>query len=52
MDTQTDERGFKKYAFEMDHNINTKFHEIWFSHSKVDREYTQHRQHGDCTSLL
>jgi hypothetical protein len=35
------------------HDIHTKFHEDWFSHSKVDEGDTQtHRQHGDLISLL
>jgi hypothetical protein len=35
--------------------IHTKFHEDWFSYSKVNREDTHadtHRQHGDFLSLL
>jgi hypothetical protein len=36
----------------MGHNINNKFDEIWLSHSKIDRGYTEHREHGDHISLL
>jgi hypothetical protein len=35
------------------HDIHTKFHKDWFSHSEVDRGDSQtHKQHGDIISLL
>jgi hypothetical protein len=36
-DTQTDERGFMKYAVEMGSGATTKkFHKDWFRYSKTD----------------
>jgi hypothetical protein len=35
------------------HDVRTKSHKDWFSHSEVDKGDTQtHRQHGDCISVV
>jgi hypothetical protein len=42
-----------KYDELMWQDIHTKFHKIWFRHSKVDKGDTQtHRQEGYRISLL
>jgi hypothetical protein len=33
-------------------NVHTKFHKVWFRHSKVNREEQTHRDEGDLIGLL